>query len=206
MNLFENMSEPNRGQEHRQLIGKWGKSGLLEGLKGEHEKATVSVLLENQAKQLIKEGSANSAGAGTTGGSGFEQWSGVALPLIRRIFAEISAKEFVSVQPMNLPSGLVFYLDFKYGTNKQPFGFSPVGKNQTGTLQGITSQSGAPTDGLYGAGRFGYSVNNDDGTATAATNTTASLSQLDVYFDGNYSASVGTATSTYKRILLLTAY
>ena len=201
MNLFENMSEPNRGQENRQLIGKWGKSGLLEGLKGEHEKATVSVLLENQAKQLIKEGSANSAGAGTTGGSGFEQWSGVALPLIRRIFAEISAKEFVSVQPMNLPSGLVFYLDFKYGTNKQPFGFSPVGKNQTGTLQGITSQSGAPTDGLYGAGRFGYSVNNDDGTATAATNTTASLSQLDVYFDGNYSASVGTATSTYKKVV-----
>ena len=205
MNLFENMQEPNRGAENRQLIGKWGKSGLLEGLKGEHEKATVSVLLENQARQLIKEGSANSGGAGTTGGSGFEQWSGVALPLIRRIFAEISAKEFVSVQPMNLPSGLVFYLDFKYGTNKQPFGFSPVGKNQTGTLQGITSQSGAPSDGLYGAGRFGYSVNNQAGTATAATNTTASLSVLDVYFDGNYSASVGTVTSTYKKVVYATS-
>jgi len=202
MNLFENMSEPNRGQENRQLIGKWGKSGLLEGLKGEHEKATVSVLLENQAKQLIKEGSANSGGAGTTGGSGFEQWSGVALPLIRRIFAEISAKEFVSVQPMNLPSGLVFYLDFKYGTNKQPFGFSPVGKNQVGTLQGITSQSGAPTDGLYGAGRFGYTTNNQVGTqTTVAAGTTQSLSVLDVYFDGNYSASVGTPTSTYKKVV-----
>ena len=189
MNLFENMSEPNRGQENRQLIGKWGKSGLLEGLKGEHEKATVSVLLENQAKQLIKEGSANSAGAGTTGGSGFEQWSGVALPLIRRIFAELSAKEFVSVQPMNLPSGLVFYLDFKYGTQKSPFGFSPVGKNQTGTLQGITSQSGAPSDGLYGAGRFGYSTNYK--TSTAATPTTASTSDASVvYFDGNYTASL----------------
>ena len=43
MNLFENMQEPNRGAENRQLIGKWGKSGLLEGLKGEHEKATVSL-------------------------------------------------------------------------------------------------------------------------------------------------------------------
>ena len=45
-----------------------------------------------------------------------EQWAGVALPLVRKVFAQIAAKDFVSVQPMNLPSGLVFYLDFKYGT------------------------------------------------------------------------------------------
>jgi len=189
MNLFENMQEPNRGAENRQLVSKWGKSGLLEGLKSEHEKATVSVLLENQAKQLIKEGSANSGGSGTSAGTGFEQWTGVALPLIRRIFAEISAKEFVSVQPMNLPSGLVFYLDFKYGNNKQPFGFSPVGKNQTGTLMGITSQSNvAASDGLYGAGRFGYSTNYTQTAAAAVI--TGSVSVADVYFDGLYSASV----------------
>ena len=201
MNLFENMTEPNRGAENRQLIGKWGKSGLLEGLKGEHEKATVSVLLENQAKQLIKEGSANSGGAGTTGGSGFEQWSGVALPLIRRIFAEISAKEFVSVQPMNLPSGLVFYLDFKYGTNKKPFGFAPTSKNQTGTLQGITSQSGtAPSDGLYGAGRFGYSTNNKANSGVMTT--TGSTSQGDINYDGNFSASVGAGAAAYKTVAI----
>jgi len=194
MNLFENMNEPNRGQENRALISKWKKSGLLEGLKGT-EAATVSVLLENQAKQLIKEGNASSAGI--SGGSGYEQWHGVALPLIRRIFAEIAAKEFVSVQPMNLPSGLVFYLDFKYGTDKNPFGFAPGEKNQTGTLQGITSQSGAPEDGLYGAGRFGYSVKYVGGTAVSIT--TASLTQADVNFDGSYTASLG-ATGTYKKI------
>ena len=55
MNLFENLQEPNRGAENRALVSKWTKSGLLEGLKGT-EAATVSVLLENQAKQLIKEG------------------------------------------------------------------------------------------------------------------------------------------------------
>ena len=195
MNLFENMNEPNRGVENRALVSKWGKSGLLEGLKSEHEKATVSVLLENQAKQLIKEGSATSGGSGTSAGTGFEQWSGVALPLIRRIFAEISAKEFVSVQPMNLPSGLVFYLDFKYGNNKQPFGFSPTGKNQTGTLQGITSQSGAPTDGLYGAGRFGYSSNTKVSTADT-TVATGSVSAVDVFQDGNFTASL----SNYRTV------
>ena len=70
----------------------------------------MSVLLENQATQLIKEASTS-----------WYWWKqrrmvGVALPLVRRIFGEISAQEFVSVQPMNLPSGLIFYLDFKYGS------------------------------------------------------------------------------------------
>ena len=160
----------------------------MEGLKNGAEKSTVAVLLENQAKQLLKEGSGTTAGVG---GSGFEQWTGVALPLVRRIFAEIAAKEFVSVQPMNLPSGLVFYLDFKYGNNKAPFGFAPVSKNQTGTLQGITSQSGAPSDGLYGAGRFGYSTNFTQATVAVSTGSGAgAIGQADVYFDGNYTASI----------------
>jgi hypothetical protein len=186
MNLFENMNEPNRGQENRTLINKWKKSGLLEGLKGT-EAATVSVLLENQAKQLIKEGNASSAGI--SGGSGYEQWHGVALPLIRRIFAEIAAKEFVSVQPMNLPSGLVFYLDFKYGTQKNPFGFQPGQKSQTGTLQGITSQSGTPSDGLYGAGRFGYSMNYTQSGVTFYSASAAATDFGVINFDGTLSAS-----------------
>jgi len=91
----------------RGLQSKWDQTGLLEGLNGV-EKANMSILLENQAKQLLDEATAT----GTSSNS--EQWAGVALPLVRRVFAEIAAKEFVSVQPMNLPSGLIFYLDFKY--------------------------------------------------------------------------------------------
>ena len=194
MNLFENLGETNRGQEIKPLIAKWSKTGLMESLKNSNEKATVAVLLENQAKQLLKEGSATTAGAGT---AGFEQWTGVALPLVRRIFAEIAAKEFVSVQPMNLPSRLVFYLDFKYGTNKQPFGFSPTGQNQTGTLAGITSQSGVDaSDGLYGAGRYGYSINY---TASSNTFSTASAQWSDLNYDQNYSASTA-GTSQWKKV------
>ena len=188
MNLFENMHSENRGEATKPLISKWSRTGLLEGLGSKNEKSTVAVLLENQAKQLVKEGSGTTAGVG---GSGFEQWTGVALPLVRRVFAEIAAKEFVSVQPMNLPSGLVFYLDFKYGNNKKPFGFSPTGQDQTGTLQGITNAAGAPTDGLYGAGRFGYSVNNSASVAAAVT--TGSVSSWGTMnYDGTYSASFGT--------------
>jgi len=192
MNLFENMGNTNRAEEVKPLIAKWSKTGLLEGLRTGNEKSTVSVLLENQAKQLVKEGSATTAG---TSGAGFEQWTGVALPLVRRVFAEIAAKEFVSVQPMNLPSGLVFYLDFKYGQDKKPFGFAPTGQNQTGTLQGITDTTGTPSDGLYGAGRFGYSVNTVVSTAAAAT--TASAGVTDVNYDGAYTASVATLWNTW---------
>ena len=200
MNLFENMGNTNRGEEIKPLIAKWSKTGLMEGLKNNNQKSTVAVLLENQAKQLVKEGSTSMST--TAGGAGFEQWHGVALPLVRRIFAEISAKEFVSVQPMNLPSGLVFYLDFKYGNSKAPFGFDPTGKGQVGTLQGITSASGNPTDGLYGAGRFGYSQNHVVSTGTQ--NGTASLSLDDVSYDGDFTGSIG-ATGTYKKVVVATS-
>lgn len=187
MNLFEGMGETNRSHENKALISKWSRTGLLENLGSKQEEATVSVMLENQAKQLLKEGSATTAG---TTGAGYEQWTGVALPLIRRVYAEIAAKEFVSVQPMNLPSGLVFYLDFKYANDKNPFGFDPEGQNQTGTLQGITDTSGNPSDGLYGAGRFGYSVNSVVVTGIGAA-ATGSVSAGDVFFDGNYTGSLG---------------
>ncbi len=72
MNLFENMGNANRGEEVKPLIAKWSKTGLMEGLKSGAEKSTVAVLLENQAKQLVKEGSGTTAGAGA---AGFEQWT-----------------------------------------------------------------------------------------------------------------------------------
>jgi hypothetical protein len=144
------------------LASKWERTGLLEGIKTETERAGMAQLLENQARQLVKEASSTGVAAGS------EEWAGVALPLVRRIFAEFAAKEFVSVQPMNLPSGLIFYLDFKYGT-AQP-GFDNDNLNRTGdpfgssnaddSMFGVTTTTGDPSGGLYGAGRFGYSINN----------------------------------------------
>jgi hypothetical protein len=37
------------------LAGKWNKSGLLEGIESSTEKNNMSMLLENQAKQLVNE-------------------------------------------------------------------------------------------------------------------------------------------------------
>ena len=167
------------------LANKWNKTGLLEGIGNETEKNNMSMILENQAKQLVMEESNTGGplpGAGTfTPGTG-AQWAGVALPLVRKVFGQIAAKEFVSVQPMNLPSGLVFYLDFQYGTAKQPFA-------QGGSLYGDTDGNlpfgNGATGGLYGAGRFGYSINN---TQSAAY--TVASGSVNWYSDLNADSSV----------------
>jgi hypothetical protein len=179
------------------LAKKWGATGLLGGMGNETEKNNMSMILENQAKQLVIEQSQTGTGASFTAGTG-EQWAGIALPLVRKVFGQIAAKEFVSVQPMNLPSGLVFFLDFQYGTNKNPFtdGSSMYG-DQSANF-GNTS-NGA----LYGAGRFTYSTNNfsasafglisGSSAAPAATLTgsiIAATAWSDLNFSSEYSASL----------------
>jgi len=187
----------NEGSSHqarlsettRALASKWEKTGLLEGIDNEVEKAGVATLLENQARQLVKEASST----GTSANS--EEWAGVALPLVRRIFSEIVAKDFVSVQPMNLPSGLVFYLDFKYGTGQPGFATGSGKDSQADSVFGITETTSDPSGGLYGAGRFGYSINDQIsatqtlGTGGANQFVTSSVAAADINYDTQFSSS-----------------
>jgi len=173
--------------ETRGLQSKWDKTGLLEGLNGV-DKAHMSILLENQAQQLLNEATST----GTSANS--EQWAGVALPLVRRVFAEIAAKEFVSVQPMNLPSGLIFYLDFKYGTTRNGL---PGQNGYNGqSLFGGTGVKLGSTDtaanGLYGVGRYAYTENY---TSSVFAATTGSVSFSDVDLNSTY-----VATGSYKKL------
>lgn len=182
----------NMQSDAARLAAKWGKTGLLEGLGTEVEKNNMSLILENQAKQLVVETSGNTTGTpgGTfTVGTG-AQWAGVALPLVRKVFGAISSKEFVSVQPMNLPSGLVFFLDFQYDQAKQ-LNFGPSGTPFTApaSMYGNTNP-GVATDangGLYGAGRFGYTINQF--TASVVT-TIANTTWAGVNYDASLSASI----------------
>ena len=184
----------------QKLAKKWAKSGLLEGLK-DYDRNNMALILENQAKQLVVESS--STGGNVTNGATFtpgngEQWAGVALPLVRKIFGQIAAKEMVSVQPMNLPAGLVFYLDFQYGSGWNP-SFTQ-GSSLYGNLQTTTNSvfGNTATGGLYGQGRFGYSINlfsasYSGGTAaTSASIALATFAQAD--FNSDYSASIVNST------------
>ena len=180
----------NMQSDAAKLAGKWAKTGLLEGLD-EMNKNNMSLLLENQAKQLVTETNTIATNSSFTSGTEGENWAGIALPLVRKVFGSIVAKEFVSVQPMNLPSGLVFFLDFQYGNSKEPFtaGDSLYGdRNASGTYPFSTP---AAEGGLYGAGRFAYSTNQFSASVavTAATDITSSTWE-DVNLDGALSASI----------------
>ena len=200
--INENLLDPSpmkkQKEESQKLVAKWSKSGLLEGMDSEWQKSGMAVLLENQARQLISEASKTSPSAG--GGVGDEEWSGVALPLVRRVFGNIVAQELVSVQPMNLPSGLVFYLDFKYGTAVGKFSADQSIHGKTGP----NSPSGAKApygedSGLYGAGRYGYSISASQATVAmgnAVGGTKASLKDLD--FNSELSASMVAGHAFFK--------
>jgi hypothetical protein len=197
------------------LSRKWVKTGLLEGLSGgETDRNNMAMLLENQAKQLVTEtsnvGGGSGFGAFDTGNG--SEWAGIALPLVRKVFGQIAAKEFVSVQPMNLPSGLVFFLDFQYGTSKNPF-------SQNQSLYGGTSTSASQypfstnvaEGGLYGAGKFTYSTNQFSAsvpltgsagggtlpTVAAGTGSVILATWPELNYDSAYSASV-VSNTIYK--------
>ena len=192
----------NMQSDAARIAAKWAKTGLLEGLGGEVEKNNMALILENQAKQLVVESSTNTAGTGGTFtvGTG-AQWAGVALPLVRKVFGSISTKEFVSVQPMNLPSGLVFFLDFQYdGGKAAPAGpFGPGGDvyGATSSMYGNTNPGTGvnASNGLYGAGRFAYSINQFSASVAVSR---SKATWADVKYAAELSASI--ANNEYSKV------
>ena len=182
----------NMQSDAAKLAAKWEVTGLLEGLRSETDKNNMSLILENQAKQLVVEQSSVGGGTGYGAfsvGQGAE-WVGIALPLVRKVFGQIAAKEFVSVQPMNLPSGLVFFLDFQYGTTKTPFSNGESLYGNSGSAQYPFATATPGTGGLYGAGRFTYSTNQFS-ESIAVGNLTGSFGTWnELNLDSAFSASV----------------
>lgn len=204
----------NQRRQAQMLTTKWERTGLLEGLQGP-EKGNMAQLLENQARQLVTEANQTGIVAGS------EEWAGIALPLIRRIFAEISAKEFVSVQPMNMPSGLVFWLDVKYGTGQPGFNTAAGKDSQNDSVFGVSDSNkgtgasygwATPTEGLYGPGRFGYTINDYSSSALAVASavsstefTTGSVSATDYNFNSEFSQSLLVGGSRIHKVTISTS-
>jgi len=103
--LTEGIINRDLSREGAALINKWQSTGLLEGIEEDHLRNGMACLLENQAKELLRESSSMAAGD-------VDGFAAVAFPLVRRVFGNLIANDLVSVQPMSLPSGLIFFLDF----------------------------------------------------------------------------------------------
>ena len=164
MSILEKLTEGivNRDlrSEGAALLSKWERTGLLEGLGNDRTKHTMARLLENQAKQLLKEAAGSSMAAGDV-----EGFAAVAFPIVRRVFGGLIANDLVSVQPMSLPSGLIFFLDFTFGDTK--LGQS-VGESIYG--QGVVGQELIDGVSLTGANaeKGPYNLNNGFSSATAS--------------------------------------
>jgi len=142
----------SRREATKRYIAKWDRTGLLKKLSA-HKKAVMANLLETEARELkaLNEASTVSDIAG---------FNKIAFPLVRRVFAQLIANEIVSVQPMSLPSGLLFYLDFLFERTKSGFsaGGSMYGDRDSVYnvgLQGIGAQSGS---GAFYQLQSGYST------------------------------------------------
>jgi len=153
--LTEGIINRNVQKEGQAMLDKWEKTGLLEGIESDHSRSTMACLLENQAKELLREASSMAAGD-------VEGFAAVAFPIVRRVFGGLIANELVSVQPMSLPSGLIFFLDFTHNgdklgneKNKSVYGGTVVGSQITGGVD-LGTLSGSQA-GFYGLNN-GYSA------------------------------------------------
>ena len=159
--LTEGIVNRDLSAEGAALISKWEQTGLLEGIGDDNQRNGMARLLENQAKELLRESSSMAAGD-------VEGFAAVAFPLVRRVFGSLIANDLVSVQPMSLPSGLIFFLDFTFGDtvsssddrlgfprNQSVYGGEVVGAQLTGGVD-LSGDAGTNAGGAYNL-RNGYS-------------------------------------------------
>jgi len=203
--LTEGIVNRDLSTEGQALINKWENTGLLEGLGDDTVRNGMARLLENQAKELLRESSSMNAGD-------VEGFAAVAFPLVRRVFGNLIANDLVSVQPMSLPSGLIFFLDFTvsneigadstapnprlgYVVNSSLYGGGVVGSQITGGVKLTGSYAAA---GPYALNN-GYS--SPTGSTTGATVLLTARASGTVGEGGvpDWSADIaGSNTSTYE--------
>ena len=188
--LTEGVVNRDMRAESHALLSKWKKTGLLEGLDNERKQNSMARLLENQAKELLRESTSMAAGD-------VEGFAAVAFPIVRRVFAGLIANDLVSVQPMSLPSGLIFFLDFTFSNEigetsmtsrmgnvaaNSIYGTNRVGSQVTGGVDLIGSGGGdlyGPRTSARGYGYASPTGSNVALTANAADGATVSLFKLD---------------------------
>jgi len=214
--LTEGIVNRDLQKEGAALLNKWEQTGLLEGLNNENTKSSMARLLENQAKELLRE-------ASTMAGGDVEGFASVAFPIVRRVFGSLIANDLVSVQPMSLPSGLIFFLDF---TVSDDIGGSTGALPRLGYGHSATDRAGTTEESLYGGGRVGaaitggvvltgshadrgpYGLNSGYSSATGSTDMTMELFCASTYMGTGSNTTPGTVElgslrqEQFDRILL----
>ena len=198
--LTEGIRDRHVGQQNKRLVEKWSRTGLLRGMD-EINRENMATLLENQAAQVLRE--SNTMGSGEVGG-----FTNIAFPIVRRVFGGLIANELVSIQPMSLPSGLLFYLDYTYGSDNGPY---TSGSSIYGGPAGKEIQGGALAEGgQYELAGSGFSKVYDStavisfaaADANAATRAFSVDANEDVTVAQNGAAPIAAAKSGFSAKLM----
>lgn len=107
--LFENFKQtemPSFMVENKDRKERWAH--LSEGLD-DYKRLSLETLLDNAYRWSLLEASDT---------SNVQAFTTYGFPLIRRVFPNLIANDLVSVQPISMPSAMIFYLDFLYGNTK----------------------------------------------------------------------------------------
>jgi len=174
--LTEGIVNRDLSAEGSALVAKWENTGLLEGIGDDSKRNSMARLLENQAKELLRESSSMSAGD-------VEGFAAVAFPLVRRVFGNLIANDLVSVQPMSLPSGLIFFLDFTIS--------GQIG----GRVRGVFDDGYPVSSSIYGGNAVGAQI-------TGGVNLTGAFSEQGPYaLNNGYSSPTASLLCTGMTIV-----
>ena len=143
----------------------------LPEIKDSYKRDVTLRLLENQEKFLAEAAPANSSRAmGDTGGDA--KWDPVLISLVRRAMPQMIAYVVCGVQPMSGPTGLIFAMKSRYGTQ----GGTEALYNEANTAYGgdndgtpahvATDDTNNPFDGTWTTGQ---GLDNADGEAIGSS-------------------------------------
>ena len=171
-----------------QLEKKWAP--VLEAkdapaFKDNYRKSITAVLLENQEKALREESAQASflnenntiGGSDIGGGSGaVKTWDPVLISLVRRAMPNIVAYDIAGVQPMTMPTGLIFAMRSQYqnasGANTAEALFNKPDNTFSGP---VTTAAG---EALTGDGTNGNYVDPNTGSTVQIGRTTGGFGQM----------------------------
>jgi hypothetical protein len=174
----------------RALTEKWAPVLGHEGagaIQDNYRKAVTAVLLENTEKSLREErgmmtetiNSAGAIGTNALSGSGLDTKTGglagfdpVMISLIRRAMPNLVAYDICGVQPMSGPTGLIFAMRSKYGTQSGTEAFYNEADSAFSGQNNSRNLSAGFADGLVGFGTTTQSGTNPSALNPVGTATT----------------------------------
>ena len=150
----------------------------LPKIEDSYKRAVTTVILENQEKAVREDRSfmAEAAPANSVAGAGVDNWDPVLISLVRRAMPNLIAYDICGVQPMTGPTGLIFAMKSRFGTQDGAEALFDEANTEFSGDNATTDNAGASGDAQAGTNP---SILNDSpaGTYTTASGLTTAAAE-----------------------------